>query len=546
MDSGLVTAATRVRVLASCVLGLVLLHANVARGVVIACNQADVYAQMPSCTSTSNPCVINDTVICGGSCGPTCDYNFGDTKPVTLSGNLGAFVNASFIPKNIYVTTGSLTTTGENVVRFEAGGSGAYLEVVANTAAVNLFPGQMRNTGSTAGTYVYVRGRTAVYAGKVDSHATGSADVGGGIILATPGDLFIEDPLDASGPGGGGGVFLQGNRIYVLDDVNAKATSTTSSTGTAGNVQLLTVADFVPSQPLVQVSAPILASVTASASGQDGGTIFIGPTPGSTWEPTITISEAVNATATLGDGGSITVEGLWVSMNATPSALNAASGSNVGTHGGTINVTTTGTTNSSFFRTLDVRGHHAGTIKMLVAGELTQFDKDVRADSNQGPDGVGGVISVRTAADNGTPGCWDCQEPNDSCACGVPPSCTQKIQINEDFLVNGNGVAGDGGVIVLEAPFVYMRASSGSRRLMANASTATDSSAGDQPGRVRVRARDSQFRARTDGGTDHKIRGLPDRAGVTEICITQPYWGDYKPFPPNICGPTYAPQCSPG
>ena len=233
-------------------------------------------------------------------------------------------------------------------------------------------------------------------------------------------------------------------------------------------------------------------------------------------------------------------------MTTASAALNAATASEVGTHGGTITVNTVSTVGGSSYRTLDVRAHTAGTIKILTANPLNIFDKDVRADSNQGPDGTGGVISIRTLEDNGQENCWDCQEPGDACACGVPPSCTQKIQINEDLIATGNGnTQGVGGIIVLEAPYVYMRASGTARRLIANATSGTDSTSGDQPGRIRVRARDSQFRARTDTAANHKIRALPAKAGITETCITQPLGGDYNPMF-SLCGPTYAPQCNPG
>lgn len=546
MDRVVSPSATS-RSVAGCALAIVLLSANVTQGFIVACNETQVYSQMASCTSTSDPCIINDQVICGATCGDTCEYYFGETKHVRLSGNLGSFVNASFNPKNIIVTTGSVTTTGENVVRFEAGGGNgtlnANLEVTANLGSVDLYPGQIRNTGVVAGSVTYVRGATGVTLGKVDTRATGSTEVGGTMLLATPGDLYLKDTIDGSGPNGGAFMLLQGNRVFVQADVIAKATAT----GSAGDIQIITVADLVPSQPSIEISAPITASVTASTSSADGGSIFIGKTPGHTWEPTIVISDAVNANATLGDAGSITIQGMWVNMNATPSELNAAASSNAGTHGGTIDVTTTSTTHNSYFRLLDVRGHHGGTVRMRVANALTQFDKDVHADSNQSPDGVGGVISVRTAANNGVTNCWDCQEPGDSCACGVPPTCTQTIQINEDLIANGNGSsAGDGGAIILEAPYVYMRATGATRRLIANATTGTESTSGDQPGRIRVRARDSQFRARTNTGTDHKIRALPDKAGINEICITQPFGGDYKPTSFATCGPSYAPQCSPG
>jgi hypothetical protein len=523
------------------VAGIALLGARTAEAIIVACNESDVYAVAPNCPITANPCNIDDIVICSTICGGSCTYDFG-TKELVLKGTLGSFISATGSSANISVYAGTVRDESFSSLRFDTGGASKSLLIEARTGYVSI-QGTIQSTGTTAG-FVTLQAATFVgLGGNIDVHATGTTAVGGNVGLfatSSTGFVNIVGSINASGPGGGGLVFAQAAEISVYGPVTSRGTGA----GQGGFIELATIDSALAHGAIVTVQAALDASVTASTSTARGGFVFIGMTSGQTQEPVVTAVDTVDVGATAGTGGVIQIDAKSVASGTGSSGLFANAASTTGSHGGTIVVTASDTTTASTFHNIQARGYTGGTLTIRGGADMS-FDADVRADSNQGPDGKGGSISIRTATDNGVPNCWDCREPGNTCACGVPASCTQKIQINEDVIATGSGNQGTGGVITLEAPYVYMRASGNARRLIANATSGTDSTSGTQPGFVRVRARDSQFRARTDSGTNHKIRALPDKTGVTETCITQPLGGNYAP-PFFLCGPTYAPQCNPG
>ena len=507
-----------------------------AAAIVVACNESQVYSQAPGCTAVSDPCVIDDIVICGSSCGGSCTYNFG-SKALSLQGLLGSFINATAFSTNITVSAGKVSTTLEDVLRFENGGGGKTLTITATgSGGIDLSTGSVRSTAATAGQIIVSAAAGDASLNNVDVSATASGATGGTVLVTALRDAVVWGDLNASGPAGGGAVTLRGQiTSFETGDVLLNATST----GNGGTVRFETTQ---ASYTAAYVGKQVVASGAAAGTGL-GGTVYVGPAAGVTKKPWLRLDGAIDVSTKGATAGTITIDADYVSMWFNSSVLKASAPSTADTTGGTIDVTTTAVY-ASEFRTLEARGETGGKVKIRLAADAT-FNKDVNVSSNQGPSGTGGVVAIRTKGNNGVAGCWDCQEPGDACYCGVPPSCTQQIQINEDILANGNGSSGVGGRIVLEAPYVYMRASGTQRRLTTNANTAIDGTTGAAPGRVRVRARDSQFRVRTDSGTPHKVRSTPDVGGVTEICITQPLGGSYMPdF--VLCGPTYSPQCNPG
>lgn len=504
--------------------------AAVSATIIVACNELGIYPYSPGCPNTSGPCIIEETVVCSPSvCGGDCTYNFG-TRDLTVQGSLGAFVTATGTSADITVYAGTIATSTEaTIVRFDAGGNGNTVSLNADTMDI---VGKVRSSGSSAGN-VFISAVGGADLSNIDTSATGTGT--GGNVDIYSSDFVWLGKVDAFGPGGGGSVTVTSTGMTIGGPISTKSTGT----GTAGAVNLLS-----NSGGSIGIYGNILASVTASGSTAGGGAVRLERSSPAQLHPHIFIYDVIDVGATSGDAGSITVVGSTISMAVPGSAgaLKANANSVAGTTGGTITVAATG--GDSTFRAIEASGETGGVVTISSNYKVT-LDKDVDVSSNQGPAGAGGVISVRTLTRNAIPNCWDCQLPGDPCYCGTPTSCTQTIQINENLVASGTGTSGVGGVIALEAPYVYMRASGTARKVNANANPGIDSTSGSSPGRVRVRARDSQFKARTDTGTDHKIRALPDAGGVSEICITQPFGGNYAP-PFAICGPTYAPQCNPG
>ncbi|MFN8603993.1 MAG: hypothetical protein U0842_26255 [Candidatus Binatia bacterium] len=511
-------------------------HANALA--LVACNAADVYSQVSTCTSSSDPCIITEPIRCTGTCSNQCSYDFG-TKVLSLKGANARFEwgNPGGGAADISITAGSVQNFFANesgIVRFDAGGGD--LSVTATTGTVNIASNIIQSIDGTATVAATntslgksINGNCTF--GTIDVHSTVTGAPGGTVSIGCR-EVIVNDKIDVRSNGG----------------------------GNAGSVTILTTDVGTPPSTSASVvaflSADLLASVSTTASTADGGSVYIGPVAGATFRPFVEVhsGSTIDVGAKNGGAGSIAIDADTFDLDAS-SSISADANATSGTHGGSIEISATSATYTYpvWIRgPVSSRAATGGFVKIRFGGYGAIFDDTINVASNQGPAGTGGAISIRSVAQAGaTSGCWDCQEPGDPCVCAEPfnGDCNQVISIGKDLLAHGYGSQGIGGTITLEAPRVTM-ANTGTtvRRMTTNATSGVDSSSGTAGGRIRIRARDSLFVAKTTSGTNHKIRSLPS-AGNGEICTTQPDGGSFNPSLP-VAGclsiPSYAPTCNPG
>jgi len=508
----------------SALIGSVLLHSPALA--IVACNAADVYSLSSQCPSTANPCIITETIRCTSTCSNSCTYDFG-SKTVSLKGSAARFEwgNPGGGPANITVSAGTIKNfhaNEQNILRFDAGGG--TITLTATTHSIDLGRNLAKSPGGTISLNAPNHTNGSCYIGTVDAQSTTSAP--GGTVTFNCTGIWVYDKVDVRSGGGGAG-----GQVYLLttDAVNYAGTSLTS----------------------VRIDGPLLASVPTTGSASAGGSITIASANGIDPKPNVKITDLLDVGARLGQAGTISIDANSIDISSAGS-LSANANAASGTEGGEITLAASGIdyTFPIWIRgPISARGEVGGTVAILVGG-IAIIEKDVKVAANYGAAGGGGVISIRTSANNGVAGCWDCEIPGDPCYCGIPfnGDCTQNIYIAGDLLAHGTGAQGVGGIITLEAPLVRLAGSGSARRVSANATSGIDSSAGAAPGRIRVRARDSEFRPRTDYGIHHKVRSLPATSGG-EICVTQPDGGDFSAaLPVAGCSaiPSYAAYCSPG